>query len=346
MERLLRAKLGNGKVVCLRGNPVGSLEAILQARERLVAYLDSEKAEESKIVSFLCEILPAVFPSADPSKLPILNYLDGQHSRDDITFRLVNSDKIGLVEFKRPKGRSFQAKDLIEYLDRLEQESRLLIGEVHLVAGRGQNPRRTWLEQHKYPFSVLIHTWDDLIERLTSDDIEEDCETIVLVQIVESARHLLSQLIKHPQILSAIDDRRFEELTATLLSDLGFHDVELTPPRKDGGKDVLATYINPQSFQQELYLFECKHWVKGNKVSISVAARLRDVVRADNAASGILLASGGFGPKLIEQEASWRRDKIHLRDGSDFVHWVSAWERQYGNVLFTPVNVLELLGFD
>src|SRR2546426_2080806 len=44
----------------------------------------------------------------------------------------------------------------------------------------------------------------------------------------------LRRLAANPGLLRAIDDRKFEELVATLLSDLGLQDVELTPPRKDG----------------------------------------------------------------------------------------------------------------
>ncbi len=52
---------------------------------------------------------------------------------------------------------------------------------------------------------------------------------MILVEVMNFARRLLGRLVEHPYLLNAIDDHHFEELVATLLSDLGLKDVELTP---------------------------------------------------------------------------------------------------------------------
>jgi len=62
-------------------------------------------------------------------------------------------------------------------------------------------------------------------------------------------------------------------LVAVLVSDLGFEEVELTPPAKDGGRDIIAKARNPKTGWTETYLFECKHWVAGKKVSLEIVTR-------------------------------------------------------------------------
>jgi hypothetical protein len=137
---------------------------------------------------------------------------------------------------------------------------------------------------------------------------------------------------------------RFEELVATLLHDLGFEEVELTPPRKDGGIDVIAIHWNSITNQREVYLFECKHWISGKMVHMKIATRLQEVVKSRKAAGGVLLAPGGFGPKLVEQEVQLRQERIHLKGKGEFLQWVEMWERTYGALLLTKVDPLKIVG--
>jgi restriction endonuclease len=164
----------------------------------------------------------------------------------------------------------------------------------------------------------------------------------VLIEVIDFARRLLRWLAANPGLLRAIDDRKFEELVATLLSDLGLQDVELTPPQKDGGKDIIATHIGADGCGSR-YLIECKHWVSGNKVTRRWAIHLLSVARTDHADGAVLLSTSGFGPKLIEQEASLMKD-----DSFSGARTIWRGGRACGNVsngamLVQPVDPRELL---
>src|SRR5262249_5832669 len=141
---------------------------------------------------------------------------------------------------------------------------------------------------------------------------------------------LLEQLLRNPKLLEAIDDRKFEEIVATLLFDIGLEDVHITETGGDGGRDIIATHVSPNTRQPEIYFIECKHWVSGRRITARWAFKLASVVKDSNATAGLLLSSSGFGPKLIEQEASFERSGIHLRDAQDISKWLSIWERRYG----------------
>jgi hypothetical protein len=166
---------------------------------------------------------------------------------------------------------------------------------------------------------------------------------VILVEIVQFARALLRRLVRRHELLNAIDDRQFEELVATLLIDLGLQDVELTPPRQDGGRDIIAVHTDRTTGQRLVIVIECKHWVSGNKVTLRFAHKLLDVVTRDNATAGVLLASNGFGPRLLQQEAVLSQRSLFLKDREDLFSWLTVWERQYGDVLARPVDPRKIL---
>jgi hypothetical protein len=193
------------------------------------------------------------------------------------------------------------------------------------------------------PIHVL--SWDDGIERLTiphKESTETDF-TVLVVDLIDSSHRVIRRLLAMPELLSGVHDRVFEEMVATLLSDLGLQDVELTPPRKDGGKDIIATHVEPQTGRRLKILIECKHWVSGNKVRMRLATQLLGVARREQADGAVLLSSSGFGPRLLEHEVSLKRDGLHLRDGNHLKHWIRVWERQYGSVLLQPIDPRDVL---
>jgi len=67
---------------------------------------------------------------------------------------------------------------------------------------------------------------------------------------------------KHPEKLYDLNPRKFEELIASILKDLGF-DVELTKVTRDGGRDIIASIRTKVS--TFLTYVECKRYSPENK---------------------------------------------------------------------------------
>jgi hypothetical protein len=168
------------------------------------------------------------------------------------------------------------------------------------------------------------------------------CE-VVLIEVMRGSRRLLQAIVSNPSVLAGIDDRKLEELIATLLFDLGLHDAQLTPPRHDGGCDIVLEHLEPVTGQRQRYLVECKHWVSGNKVTMRWAVSLLQVSGQENAAGAILLSSSGFGPKLLEQQTTFSQQGLFLKNQIDLLRWIRIWERQYGSVLMEPVDPKKVL---
>ena len=84
----------------------------------------------------------------------------------------------------------------------------------------------------------LYHASDQLILR------ETELISEVKPQIILANYALIDRLRRQPQAIYELPPRKFEELVADLLVDLGY-EVQLTPATHDGGKDILAQMATP-----------------------------------------------------------------------------------------------------
>jgi hypothetical protein len=345
--RYFRATLPNGqKVRIAAGQTSGDLRSspLAAQGERLSALLKSE-ASESALVQFLEDVCPAIFPECAPNP-QIVRPQTSSEAGLDVVFVLKDHQGLGAVEIKRPsspvESSMLAATQQFEHMLRPATGIPLPIKVAYVIAGRGPITRTAAAAaqsvQDKMGIPINLWSWDTVALRMGSsggDQVPEEM-TIVLVEVMNLARRLLGRLVHHPQLLNAIEDRLFEELVATLLSDLGLEDVELTPARKDGGKDIVATHRDSDGHRSR-FLIECKHWVSGKKVTMSWAMRLMSVRKDSEADGAILLSSSGFGPRLLDQQLTLAADKLHLRGTDQLLRWISLWERQYGAIITEPV---------
>jgi hypothetical protein len=350
MQRALRAKLPNGLTVAV--TPCFESErqqraGLAATAEHLAEMLDSEATQEPDLLHFLANVAAVVFPEADPNCKPSIMHGSIDYGAD-LTFGVKATPGIGVVEIKTSRlntNRNLQAS-----LERLPVFPRctafgLPVHVAYLVAGRGRQLHTTTLRQvaaqsERIGVPLNLLSWDQIVDRLSeeSDEKNEPKFEVVLIEVVKLSRGLLRAILRQPAVLYGIDDRKFEELVATLLFDLGVQEVNLTPPRKDGGRDIVAVHLDPASGDSHTYLIECKHWVSGTKVTMRWALSLLDVAKSERATGAVLLSSSGFGPKLLEQETRLMQQGLFLKNQSDLLGWINLWERQYGSILLEPVD--------
>jgi hypothetical protein len=310
------------------------------------------------VVSALKEILPTAIPGLDPWRRP-LEKDEGAVSckgGPDLGFYHQDRDGIVLVQVESPFIRNTRDLDssmsgfissAIKMHETSTHEWYGPILDAYLIVGRENTKvdvEGLWDKHLGITFHCL--SWDDVAKRIidqTAAQGESDY-TIILKNIVELSRRLLSLIARHPHLLNGINDRQFEEIMATLLLDVGFSNVELTPPRQDGGKDIIAVYPNPETRCEEVYLFECKHWVSGRRVTARWAVSLLDVVQKADATAGVLLSTSGFGRRLLDHEMTFRSRGVILKDQKDLYQWLQLWERLYGEVLIRPLDPREVVG--
>lgn len=135
----------------------------------------------------------------------------------------------------------------------------------------------------------------------------------------------LDQVLRMPEALRALDARDFEGFVATLIEQLGFEDVVLTPRSGDRGRDVLATKrIHGISI---LCAFECKRYAAGRPVGPEIARALLGSIThgPTRATKGVLVTTSTFSPaarKFLLTEPSL--------DGKDF-EGIMEWLKEYSS---------------
>lgn len=171
-------------------------------------------------------------------------------------------------------------------------------------------------------------------------DFAEDHRQPDFVQVSEIDAALIQYLRRNPEKMRDLPPRKFEELIAELLADMGCCDVQLTPQTRDGGRDVLVVYPTP--FGKMLGLVECKRYAAERPVQQAMVERFLFTIRErDRASLGIIASTSYFtkNSQLLERDYKWQ---LMLKD---FEH-LKGWLDQYGSLdrhteglVWTPAEV-------
>jgi hypothetical protein len=132
---------------------------------------------------------------------------------------------------------------------------------------------------------------------------------------------LIRYLAKHPKLLYELHPRRFEELVADLLRAQGFEPT-LTPPTRDGGRDILAA--RSDALGSLLYLIECKRYAPNHKVGVDVVRAIHGVTQAERATKGVIVTTSSFTKDAIAF-ASPLKFGIGLHDFETLKSWLDSY---------------------
>ncbi|SFT72153.1 restriction endonuclease [Paraburkholderia aspalathi] len=113
----------------------------------------------------------------------------------------------------------------------------------------------------------------------------------IIVDITSVSDQLLERVHANPEVMYKLPSRRFEEFVADVLDRLGYS-ITLTPPSKDGGKDIYAA--KKDHLGSFLYVVECKRYAPENRVGVGLIRQLSGVVQAEQATAGIFITTSFF----------------------------------------------------
>jgi restriction endonuclease Mrr len=211
----------------------------------------------------------------------------------DHTLRLIdNSELVNIL-------RSFE-KTRTEFASTLSKSVKALHGQ-EIARVKLSNQGLVTADQL---VSELPHEYHDRFIRV------EQLPTKALKAIADDPRHLHS-----------LSSREFEVFMAQIAELLGMHDIILTPPKKDGGRDVIATQeIN--GIPSILY-FECKKFAAEKKVGVGLVRSLLGVVAHEQTRvnKGVLVTTSSFtkGAKdLIVSDV-----RLGGKDYQGIIGWIS-----------------------
>lgn len=171
------------------------------------------------------------------------------------------------------------------------------------------------------------------------DQPGENVRTSIKIKTDEINAELIKHLAKHPQSLYDLTPRRYEELIAELLKDMGY-EVYLTPQTRDGGRDVIAVITIPPN-EKIVTLVECKKWHPSRKIQPDqVKSFLYTLNEQDKANFGMMATTSFFssGAQELQKIHKW---KLSLYDFDKMNEWLinyGQWHKSSG--LWLPKNPL------
>jgi restriction system protein len=112
-------------------------------------------------------------------------------------------------------------------------------------------------------------------------------------------------------MLLDLSSRNFENLTERLYSRMAY-ETRLTPPTRDGGRDIIAK-INIGA-KQEFLLIECKRYA--DPIDVGKVRELYGVVSSEKANRGVLVTSSRF---TLDAQKFADDNYIQLIDGDKFI---------------------------
>lgn len=143
------------------------------------------------------------------------------------------------------------------------------------------------------------------------DSYEEDA----IESEVSNACINIDRILQDQDAIYKISPREFEELVAEVFSRQGYN-VELTPPTRDGGCDIIATRnINGIPY---MILIECKRYGINNKVDVKLVRSLLGV-QSDRKANKAILVTSSLFTKDARRFAERQEHLISLVDINDLL---------------------------
>lgn len=171
------------------------------------------------------------------------------------------------------------------------------------------------------------------IDRLIRGEIYDLSEQLILPeqQLIKEVKPklmlandaLVERLQRQPGSIYDLPHRKFEELLADLLTDLGY-EVELTPTTRDGGKDILAQMTTPHG--KLLCLVEAKKYRADRPVGVELVRQLYGTLIDADATSAMLVTTSYFSPgaRTFQQRHQY---KLSLRDYGNVVQWIDEYKK-------------------
>lgn len=187
------------------------------------------------------------------------------------------------------------------------------------------------------PLKVELLTLNDLKSWTSKIEIESDISINDYENIIKIVnKTFIEKIAEDSNFLLKVEWRELEKMIAEIFEGLAF-DVKLTPPSKDGGKDLILE-INKKGMGKK-YLVEIKHW-KSQKLGQKYVKEFLKVICNETHESGLLLSTFGFNSNAFEGLTEFDRKKIKFGNKEKIVSLCKSYLKVKSGI-WTPLDDLE-----
>lgn len=193
-------------------------------------------------------------------------------------------------------------------------------GIYRYIDGEVSLPSQQDAEAKLLKSAIRIETTESYQESLyvEPEPTPEEQTSFLVTSIDDEVKKYLK---KHPDKLYELSPRKFEELVASILKDLGF-DVELTQATRDGGRDIIAYIRN--AVCSYLTHIECKRYAPDNKVGVGIIREVVGVHHIRKATKSIIVTTSFFSSDAVK-EAALMENYLDLKDFFDIKSWLQRY---------------------
>ncbi len=143
-----------------------------------------------------------------------------------------------------------------------------------------------------------------------------------------------------PTVLDHLEWRDLERMAARVMEGLGFA-VTLTPPSKDGGKDLVLSCQTSKG--DESFIVELKHWRAGKRVGKQAVSDFFQVIVFEKHSGGLFLSSSGYTSDAFEGLTEITRQRLRLGDRAKLVLLAQTYVRAVSGLWSPPAELPQVL---
>lgn len=214
---------------------------------------------------------------------------------------------------------------------------------VYMIGLGGYTPECYKLINMVEPVSIDLLDLNDIknwVSRIETESELENSDYEEIIKIVSKA--FIEKIAENPQFLDKLEWRKMEETLAELFEGLAFK-VKLTPPSKDGGKDLILEMIKEGASIS--YIVEVKHWRSRQKVGQNNIKEFIKVICNEKREKGLFLSTYGFTENAFEGLTELERTKIRFGNQEKIVSLCKTYLKVKSGI-WTPLDDIQEVLFE
>jgi restriction system protein len=209
-----------------------------------------------------------------------------------------------------------------------------------LVGSSGFSPSARALIERDLPVKIELVGYDELSAWVYAIEAEKKAPDRLVRVIKDFSRFLALEIARDSEALSHLEWFHIEPTIAEIFDGLGFK-VTLTPPAKDGGKDVILTF--DIAGKSVTYYVEVKHWRSATKVGTAAVTQFVRVVARDKVAGGLFLSTHGYAGNAFEQITQIDREKVQFEGREKVITLCQTYSKAQAGLWSPPSSLREIL---
>jgi len=265
----------------------------------------------------------------------ILTPSTGNNGLDLLCTKIKPAERIGVsVKLHKHKIESS------EVLERISVAYNFPYNRMIIFGNEGFTSESYSLIKQYEPINVELLNLDDIknwVSRIEVETILEKLEYENIIRVV--SKTFIERIAADPNFLLKLEWRDVEKTIAEIFEGLAFK-VKLTPPGKDGGKDLILEMTKDGA--PITYIVEIKHWRSMQKVGQKYVKDFVEVVCNEKREKGLFISTYGFTENAFAGLTEFERTKVRFGNQEKIVSLSKTYLKVKSGI-WTPLQDLQEL---